>query len=105
MTLLSTLASTHQAHYKLKAEKFQQTTSLKDLENELWQSFLTTTPFRGLVIDLETAFQSFVKNSVGSLPGMDVVVDSKIRPDLSQSKFNQPGLAGELSYYVFNDYS
>ena len=95
MTLLSTLASTHQAHYKLKVEKFQHAESLKSLEDELWTLFLSTTQFRGLIVDIETAFSSFVKSSLGSLPGIEVVLDAKIRPDLSRSKFNQPGLSGK----------
>ena len=95
MTLLSTLASTHQAHYKLKVEKSQHDQSLKELENELWKSFLETTPFRGLVTDLETAFQAYAKMAIGNMPGMEVLVDSKLRPDLSGTKFNQPGLAGK----------
>ena len=68
MTLLSTLASTHQAHYKLKTEKYQFDTSLKQLEDDLWTSFTATTQFRGLIVDLETAFAAFAKKSIGSMP-------------------------------------
>ena len=96
MTLLSTMASTHQAHYKLKVEKYQHAESLKGLEDELWSLFLSSTQFRGLIVDVETAFSSFVKNSIGSMPGLEVVLDAKLRPDLSGSKFTQPGLSGKI---------
>ena len=96
--MLSTLASTHQAHYKLKLERHQMDTCVKQLEDELWQSFASTTQFQGLITDLETAFSAYVKTSIGAMPGLDVVVDARIRPDLSKCKINQPGLSGELIY-------
>ena len=99
MTLISNLASTHQAHYKLKTEKFQFDKSLKQLEDELWASFIATTQFRGLIVDLETAFSAFAKKSLGSMPGLEVILDARIRPDLSQSRFNQPGLSGKFDSY------
>ena len=101
MTLLSTLASTHQAHYKLKLERYQSDLCTKKLEDELWQSFSTTTQFQGLITDLETAFGAYVKTSIGAMPGLEVVIDARIRPDLSKCKINQPGLSGKLKIHIF----
>ena len=94
MTLLSTLCGTHQAHYKLKAEKYQYQKSLKSLEDELWTSFRENTPFGGLIIDMETAFSAYVKQVTSSMPGIEVCSNIKIRPDLSQTKFTQAMLSG-----------
>ena len=97
MTLLSTLCGTHQAHYKLKVEKHQYEKSREKMENELWSSFRENTPFGGLIADLETAFSAYVKQVTGSMPGVEVCSNIKIRPDLSQTKFTQAMLSGK--YY------
>ena len=100
MTLLSTLCGTHQAHYKLKVEKHQYEKSREKMENELWSSFRESTPFGGLIADLEVAFSSYVKQVTSSMPGVEVCSNIKIRPDLSQTKCTQAMLSGKCLMFL-----
>ena len=102
MTLLSTLCGTHQAHYKLKTEKFQNEQSVRELECEFWKSFRETTPFGGLVNDLETAFASYVKQVTAKMPGVEVCTSVRLHPEMSKTKFTHSCISGELfEYYIF----
>ena len=98
MTVLSTMAGTHQGAYKLMTEKAQYDTSLRKIEDSLWESFKNDTPFGSIVNDLESAFSIYANKVLTRMPGMEICADDtcfKLRPDLSSVKFNEAGLSGD----------
>ena len=105
MTVISTLAGTHQGSYKLLTEKAQHNDSIRNLEDTLWKSFCEDTPFGAIVTDLENAFSTYSKNVLSRMPGMDVVTGVKIRPDLSNTRFNEAGISGCISFWDALDFT
>ena len=94
MNVLSSMAATQKMAYRLIRENATHDGAKKSFEDSTWSNFLSETGYGSVVVDIENAYNKYLAKVMEGCPGIDVLPQAKIQPDLGDTKFISSTVTG-----------
>lgn len=89
------MAATQKTAYRLIRENVTHDGAKKSFEDSTWANFLSETSYGSVVVDLENAYNKYLAKLMEGCPGIDILPQAKIRPDLEHTKFISSTVTGK----------
>ena len=94
MNILSCMAATQKTAYRLIRETATHDGAKASFEKTTWENFLAETSYSSVVTDLENAYNRYLSKVMENCPGIEVLAQAKIRPDIGDTRFISSTVTG-----------